>query len=281
MASATDFPVRVRANRADAPFVDVRLPKSATMTKLRKLCSSKTKVRVRRVFLHPSGEEVFNVDEIPSAAELVVTSGEEYVGANGETSSSKSRAGSDTDALTVAVLGSGGVGKSALTLRYVRDFFVTDWDPTIEDAYRKQVTLDGKTTPLEILDTAGQDDFESLRHQWMMDKSGYIFVYALDDPKSLDDLDSFFGLHTMINISKSTAIPMILVANKNDLESTPDIEKLREAGRAKADDIGAAFMETSAFSGDNVREVFEAFVRMCRGSGNLRSVKKGQSCAVS
>lgn len=34
--------------------------------------------------------------------------------------------------IKLAVLGAGGVGKSALTLRYVRDFFVTDWDPTIE-----------------------------------------------------------------------------------------------------------------------------------------------------
>ena len=34
--------------------------------------------------------------------------------------------------IRLAVLGAGGVGKSALTLRYVRDFFVTDWDPTIE-----------------------------------------------------------------------------------------------------------------------------------------------------
>ena len=34
--------------------------------------------------------------------------------------------------IKLAVPGAGGVGKSALTLRYVRDFFVTDWDPTIE-----------------------------------------------------------------------------------------------------------------------------------------------------
>ena len=34
----------------------------------------------------------------------------------------------------MAVLGTGHVGKSALTLRFVRNFFVSDWDPTIEDA---------------------------------------------------------------------------------------------------------------------------------------------------
>lgn len=59
--------------------------------------------------------------------------------------------------LHVAVLGAGYVGKSALTLRFVRDFFVKDWDATIEDSYRKTVTVNNTTVPLEILDTAGQD----------------------------------------------------------------------------------------------------------------------------
>jgi GTPase KRas protein len=54
----------------------------------------------------------------------------------------------------------------------VRDFFVDHWDPTIEDAYRKSVEVDAQPCQLEILDTAGQDDFESLRPQWMMDKDG-------------------------------------------------------------------------------------------------------------
>lgn len=57
----------------------------------------------------------------------------------------------------LSVLGSGGVGKSALTLRFVRDYFVRDWDPTIEDAYRKAITVDEGLCMLEILDTAGQD----------------------------------------------------------------------------------------------------------------------------
>lgn len=57
----------------------------------------------------------------------------------------------------MSVLGSGGVGKSALTLRFVRDYFVKDWDPTIEDAYRKAITVDDGLCMLEILDTAGQD----------------------------------------------------------------------------------------------------------------------------
>ncbi len=40
------------------------------------------------------------------------------------------------------MLGSGGVGKSAITVRFMSDVFVTDYDPTIEDSYRKQIVVD-------------------------------------------------------------------------------------------------------------------------------------------
>ncbi len=53
------------------------------------------------------------------------------------------------------VLGSGGVGKSALTVQFVQGIFVEKYDPTIEDSYRKQVEVEGQQCMLEILDTAG------------------------------------------------------------------------------------------------------------------------------
>jgi small GTP-binding protein len=55
----------------------------------------------------------------------------------------------------IVVLGSGGVGKSALTVQFVQGIFVEKYDPTIEDCYRKQVEINGQQCMLEILDTAG------------------------------------------------------------------------------------------------------------------------------
>ena len=51
----------------------------------------------------------------------------------------------------------GGVGKSALTIQLIQNHFVDEYDPTIEDSYRKQVVIDGQTCLLDILDTAGQE----------------------------------------------------------------------------------------------------------------------------
>lgn len=50
----------------------------------------------------------------------------------------------------IVVLGSGGVGKSALTVQFVQNIFVEKYDPTIEDSYRKQIELDGQTVSQSV-----------------------------------------------------------------------------------------------------------------------------------
>ena len=86
------------------------------------------------------------------------------------------------------VLGDGGVGKSALTIQFISNYFVEEYDPNIEDCYRKQAVIDGEVCRLDILDTAGQvrlltefykilteSDLMSLCHVRL---SGRIFRYA-------------------------------------------------------------------------------------------------------
>jgi len=67
--------------------------------------------------------------------------------------------------LKLVVLGPGGVGKSSCTIRYVQNKFIEEYDPTIEDSYRKQVTVDNNPYLLEILDTAGQEEYAVMRDQ--------------------------------------------------------------------------------------------------------------------
>jgi len=59
----------------------------------------------------------------------------------------------------IVVLGSGGVGKSAMTVQFVQGIFVERYDPTIEDSYRKMIEVDGNQFMLEILDTAGTEQY--------------------------------------------------------------------------------------------------------------------------
>lgn len=59
----------------------------------------------------------------------------------------------------ITVLGQGGCGKTAFTIRLCSNHFVEDYDATIENSYRRQVVIDGEAAVLDILDTAGQEEY--------------------------------------------------------------------------------------------------------------------------
>ncbi|CAO3645292.1 unnamed protein product [Mucor hiemalis] len=87
----------------------------------------------------------------------------------------------------LVVLGSGGVGKSALTVQFVQSIFVEKYDPTIEDSYRKQVEVDGLQCMLEILDTAGTEQFTAMRDLYMKNGQGFVLVYSITSQVTLTD----------------------------------------------------------------------------------------------
>ena len=89
-------------------------------------------------------------------------------------------------------VGPGGVGKSALALQYVQQLFVDTYDPTIQDNYRKKVNIQGKWYTLDILDTAGQDEFSALRSQYMANYEAFLLVCSVTSVPSLVELRDFY-----------------------------------------------------------------------------------------
>lgn len=90
----------------------------------------------------------------------------------------------------VVVLGAGGVGKSALTVRFVQDVFVENYDPTIEEAYRRILDIDGVKTSLEVLDTAGAEQFTALKELYIKSGQGFVLVFSLTQEASLRELNN-------------------------------------------------------------------------------------------
>ncbi|KAF7554133.1 hypothetical protein G7Z17_g3142 [Cylindrodendrum hubeiense] len=182
--------------------------------------------------------------------------------------------------LHVVVLGAGGVGKSCLTgkltfplhkrlfsiflqkltwktAQFVHNEWIESYDPTIEDSYRTQLQVDGRQVVLEILDTAGTEQFVAMRDLYMKTGQGFLLVFSITSASSLSELA---GLREeIIRIKDDENIPIVIVGNKADLEEN------RAVPRAKGFSIsqrwGAPYYEASARTRTNVEEVF---IDLCR-----------------
>ena len=81
----------------------------------------------------------------------------------------------------MAVIGKGVVGKSSLTYRYINYQMPSGHSPTIEDRYKKNSTIDNQLYSIEILDTAGEDDYQNMMDMWINFGEGFLLVFAIND----------------------------------------------------------------------------------------------------
>lgn len=160
----------------------------------------------------------------------------------------------------LVVVGGGGVGKSALTIQLVQSHFVDEYDPTIEDSYRKQCMVDDQPALLDVLDTAGQEEYLAMREQYMRTGEGFLLVYLINLRHSLEELHSFY--EQILRVKDADQVPVIVVGNKCDLELERQISY--EEGLLVANAFGCHFLEASAKQRINVEESFHALVRLVR-----------------
>ncbi|KAK7064529.1 ras protein [Favolaschia claudopus] len=169
------------------------------------------------------------------------------------------------DQWTVAVLGDGGVGKTALAVQFTLNCFVGEtYDPTIEDAYRKQFVVDNRMCFVEVIDTAGQEEYATLRDQWVREGQGFILVYSIASRSTFDRLEVF---RQSVRRAKRGDPILMLVGNKADKAYEREVSK--EEGAALARQFGCDFIETSAKTAQNVERVFTNLVRALRQTRNL------------
>jgi len=178
----------------------------------------------------------------------------------------------------LVIVGGGGVGKSALTIQLIQNHFIDEYDPTIEDSYRKQVTIDEETCLLDILDTAGQEEYSAMRDQYMRTGQGFILVYAITSRSSFDEIQQF--REQIKRVKDKDKVPMVLVGNKCDLETERQVTTAEGSELAKS--FGSPFYESSAKTRINVEESFFELVREIRkditGGPEKKKVRKVSKC---
>ncbi|XP_071941679.1 ras-related protein Ral-A-like [Antedon mediterranea] len=160
----------------------------------------------------------------------------------------------------VIMVGSGGVGKSALTLQFMYDEFVEDYEPTKADSYRKKVTLDGEEVQIDILDTAGQEDYAAIRDNYFRSGEGFLCVFSITEQESFQTTSEFREQILRVKHDRTEEqIPFVLVGNKADLKDKRQVS--HEEASNLATSWHVPYVETSAKTRENVDKVFYDLMR--------------------
>ena len=177
----------------------------------------------------------------------------------------------------IITMGNSGVGKSSIIKRFISGKFETKTISTIGfGSFNKEITLkNGTKIKLNIIDTAGQENYKALSASYIKNADGVLFVFAFDDKKTFDDISGWitnFKENSKVDFSEK--LPAYLVGNKCDLDlviDKEDIEKL------KTEHKFFGYIETSAKEGNNINEVFqnmgEMFIQIYGKRKNKQNVK--------
>eukprot|EP01094_Clydonella_sp_ATCC50884_P012450 TRINITY_DN2255_c0_g1_i2.p1 TRINITY_DN2255_c0_g1~~TRINITY_DN2255_c0_g1_i2.p1 ORF type:complete len:197 (-),score=53.06 TRINITY_DN2255_c0_g1_i2:178-768(-) len=153
----------------------------------------------------------------------------------------------------LVLLGGSGVGKSNLVLRFVKDQFTEHLESTIGAAFLTQsvTTKEGKVIKFEIWDTAGQERYRSLAPMYYRGAHSAIVVYDITAPETLERAKDYIK---EVKKQGSSNVVIMLAGNKTDLEGQRKVPS--KDGDAAANELGVFFSETSAKTGEGVKELF-------------------------
>uniref|UniRef100_A0A8B9P3C9 GTP-binding protein Rheb n=1 Tax=Apteryx owenii TaxID=8824 RepID=A0A8B9P3C9_APTOW len=166
-------------------------------------------------------------------------------------------------------------GKSSLTIQFVEGQFVDSYDPTIENTFTKLITVNGQEYHLQLVDTAGQDEYSIFPQTYSIDINGYILVYSVTSIKSFEVIKVIHG--KLLDMVGKVQIPIMLVGNKKDLHMERVISY--EEGKALAESWNAAFLESSAKENQTAVDVFKRIILEAEKIDGAASQGKS-SCSV-
>ncbi|KAJ6247716.1 ras-like protein rasb [Anaeramoeba flamelloides] len=175
--------------------------------------------------------------------------------------------------IKLAVFGQGGSGKSALTIQFIQNHFVEEYCPTIEDNYRKHIEIDEERYLLDILDTAGSEDWSKMKELYTRQGEGFLFLYSITSRESFEEVTR--EIEKIQKMKEKKDFPMVIVGNKTDLEKDRKISQNEAMDLAKT--YNCPFFETSAKNNHNVQEAFLQLVREVNLYHSKNNDKKNQN----
>ncbi|KAF7663439.1 hypothetical protein LDENG_00209680 [Lucifuga dentata] len=165
-----------------------------------------------------------------------------------------------TCTVRLVFLGAAGVGKSALIHRFLHDRYEHKYTRTVEELHALECdTATGKMR-LEILDTSGSYSFPAMRQLCIRHSDAFALVYAVDDPRSLEEVCRLRD--EILELRSGKSAPITVVGSKEDLSETEGRVLLAADVMSTVEgEWDANFVEASARTGGNTVEVFRALLQ--------------------
>jgi len=177
--------------------------------------------------------------------------------------------------IKLVAVGDGAVGKTSLLISYAKGTFPDTYVPTVFENYTAQIDHEGKKVLLHLWDTAGQEDYDRLRHLSYPGADVVLLCFSLVTDASFESVKDKWHPEVDHYIKN---VPLILVGTKVDLRdakqpdpSTGEFHPVsNDQAEKMVEDIGAEkFIAVSAKVGTNLKDVFKQAVSMVLASRKL------------
>ncbi|KAF7858961.1 hypothetical protein EAF04_009002 [Stromatinia cepivora] len=160
----------------------------------------------------------------------------------------------------ILFLGTAGSGKTSMKNRIIYNQFLRPniYDPTLEDSFRKIVTVDSEQY---IVDIANLDNEQHVcsRELQIREADGIILMYSICSPESFSVLESLWTSVKLVKVPEKKGLYVDIVGTMSDLWEKRSVKT--EDGKALAQRLNCGFSECSAKGGENCEVLIEDLVR--------------------
>ena len=159
--------------------------------------------------------------------------------------------------IKVILIGDSGVGKTNIMSKFLKNQFMENSKATVGVEFGSKLFIhENHKIKAQIWDTAGQEKYKAITGAYYKGSKGALVIYDITRK------ETFANIEKWVNDLKTAGDPkitIIIIGNKSDLADKRQITK--EEGEEKAKSFGCAFLETSAFNGENIDKAFDIMVK--------------------
>ena len=156
--------------------------------------------------------------------------------------------------MKIIVIGNGQVGKTTLTVKFVKNIFTTEYKKTLGVDFltiKKYIKKLDREIEYYIWDTAGQDYYNAITRRYYKGADAALIVFSINDKESFEKVKSWYEKV----IQECGNIAMALVLSKVDIKD--DIKVTNEEAEKLAKNLKLNLFKVSSKTGENINECFE------------------------